>query len=184
MACSGTGKGEIVRAIHGALHIRARYKGLGQTGGGKYSESSDHLFLRWQIKNWGILKIKIKIKNRGRGDASSVRLEYHWTFLSCCFFFLTSIAAYGVTPHIKSVSAVTGQDRPRPRFPAGPIRGEIKLEQPFEGGKKKKKKYHPDAPASHWHTNRFIKMHTFYSVAGFATRVKSACPLKIKVRYE
>lgn len=30
----------------------------------------------------------------------------------------TSIAAYGVTPHIKSVSTVTGQDRPRPRFPA------------------------------------------------------------------
>ena len=58
-----------------------------------------------------------------RGDASSVRLEYHWTFLSCSFFVSTSIAAYGVTPHIKSVSTVTGQDRPRPRFPAGPMRG-------------------------------------------------------------
>lgn len=33
-------------------------------------------------------------------------------------FSLTSIAAYGVNPHIKSVSAGTGQDRPRPRFPA------------------------------------------------------------------
>lgn len=41
----------------------------------------------------------------------------------------TSIAAYGVTPHIKSVSTVTGQDRPRPRFPAGPIRKKDKLAQ-------------------------------------------------------
>lgn len=29
MACSGTGKGEIVWAIHEALFIRAGYKGLG-----------------------------------------------------------------------------------------------------------------------------------------------------------
>lgn len=58
-------------------------------------------------------------KHWRRGDASSVRLEFHWTFLSC--FVSTSIAAYGVSPHIKSVSAVTGQDRPRPRFPAEPM---------------------------------------------------------------
>lgn len=44
MACSGTGKGEIVRAIHEALYIRTGYKGLGQRGGGEYSESSGHLF--------------------------------------------------------------------------------------------------------------------------------------------
>lgn len=41
----------------------------------------------------------------------------------------TSIAAYGVTPHIKSVSTVTGQDRPRPLFPAEPMRRKIKLVQ-------------------------------------------------------
>lgn len=39
-------------------------------------------------------------------------------FFFAFFFSITSIAAYGVTPHIKSVSTVTGQDRPRPRFPA------------------------------------------------------------------
>ena len=55
----------------------------------------------------------------GLGDASSVRLEYRWNFSLKFVFLSTSIAAYGVTPHSKSVSTWTGQDRPRPRFPAG-----------------------------------------------------------------
>lgn len=70
------------------------------------------IFLRWQVSE----KTK-KNYTQGREDASSVRLEYHWTFF-VLLVISTSIAAYGVTPHIKSVSSVTGQDRPRPRFPA------------------------------------------------------------------
>lgn len=54
--------------------------------------------------------------------------------LFCRALVSTSTAAYGVTPHIKSVSIVTGQDRPRPRFPAllvpGPPRWE-KLSRPL-----------------------------------------------------
>lgn len=50
-------------------------------------------------------------------SSSSVRLEFHWTFV-VALIISTSIAAYGVNPHIESVSTGTGQERPRPRFPA------------------------------------------------------------------
>lgn len=96
---------------------------------------------------------EISKKERGAGgrdasSSSSVRLEYHWTLLTCSFS-LTSIAAYGVNPHIKSVSAETGQDRPRPRFPAGEKQNRsfnketkvlIKLFSPVSNQRKKKKK--------------------------------------------
>lgn len=42
------------------------------------------IFLRWQFQEKK--REKRKEKHGGRGDASSVRLEYHWTFLSCSFF--------------------------------------------------------------------------------------------------
>lgn len=88
----------------------AEYKGSGQIG---YGDLQSSIHLRWQFQ-----KKKNTLKRGRGGDASSVRLEYHWTFFCRAFFLLTSIAAYGVTPHIKSVSTETGQDRPRPRFPA------------------------------------------------------------------
>lgn len=123
-------EGEDCKGIHKALCIRAGYRGLERRGGGEYSESSGQLF------KVGASEINENKQHTGeRRCFFCKRLEYHWTFLSCSFFSITSIAAYGVSPHIKSVSAVTGQDRPRPRFPAGPKRAKIKfvlnLNNPF-----------------------------------------------------
>ena len=83
MACSGTGKGEIVWAIHRALFIRAGFKGLG----------AKRLWRVFRILRSSFKKVAVSERNEnkknigGRGDASSVRLEYHWTFLSCSFLF-------------------------------------------------------------------------------------------------
>lgn len=136
MACSGTGKGEIVWAIHRALFIRARYKGLG-------AKRLWRVFriLRSSFKKVAVSETNENKKTQGQGRCffckAGISLDLFVVLFS---FFLTSIAAYGVTPHIKSVSTVTGQDRPRPRFPAGPMR-KAKISIEFKNGKKKKSRH-------------------------------------------
>lgn len=82
MACSGTGErgrllGQYIEPwISGLGHGWGGGGAIGQEAVGRIQDPAV-IFLRWQFQR----------KKKRRGDASSVRLEYHWTFLSCSFCF-------------------------------------------------------------------------------------------------